>query len=387
VEPDRTPEQGYHLTEDLSRRALRWLRQQQALMPDKPFFMYWAPGATHAPHHVPAEWSNKYKGKFDQGWDQLRLETLERQKRLGAVPSDTQLTARHPEIPAWEEVAEELKPVLARQMEVYAGFLEHTDHYLGELLDGLADLGVLDNTLIFFLIGDNGASAEESLQGTFNEMIPLQGFSAMETPQFLRERLDQLGGVEAYNHYAVGWAHAMCTPYQWTKQVASHFGGTRNGMIVHWPAGIRAKGEWRHQFHHVIDLAATVFEAARLPEPHFVHGVQQRPLEGVSMLYCFDHGTAPEQRQTQYFEMLGNRGIYHKGWTAVSQHRIPWITGVVPLPPNVLPLDDRFAARSGPALAGRPQLTSGKQQTLYGGMGRLSEACILDYRNASYSVA
>jgi len=323
VEPDRSPEEGYHLTEDLSRKALRWVRQQKSLTPDKPFFIYWAPGATHAPHHVPAEWADKYKGKFDQGWDQLRQETLERQKRLGVVPPDTLLTERHGEIPAWDEIADDMKPVLVRQMEVYAGFLEHVDHHLGQLVDGLADLEILDNTLIYYILGDNGASAEGSLQGTFNEMITLQGFGHLETADYLRERIDKFGGVEAYNHYAVGWAHAMCTPYQWTKQVASHFGGTRNGTIVHWPAGINAKGELRNQFHHVIDLAATVLEAAGLPQPQFVNGVQQKPLEGVSMLYSFNEKDAAERHETQYFEMIGNRGIYHKGWTAVTRHRTP----------------------------------------------------------------
>ncbi len=222
-----------------------------------------------------------------------------------------------------------MKPVLARQMEVYAGFLEHTDHHVGRLIDALKDLEVLDDTLIYLIIGDNGASAEGSLQGCFNEMAPLTGFPQLETAEFLTERLDKLGGPEAYNHYAVGWAHAMCTPYQWTKQVASHFGGTRNGTIVHWPKGIKAKGEIRTQFHHVIDVAPTILEAAGLPEPVFVNGVQQRPIEGVSMLYAFNDAKAAERRETQYFEMVGNRGIYHKGWTAVTRHRTPWVTGSV----------------------------------------------------------
>ncbi len=429
VEPDRGPEEGYHLTADLSRKAIRWVRQQKALMPDKPFFMYWAPGATHAPHHVPKEWADKYKGQFDKGWDQVREETLERQKRLGVVPATTELTARHGEIPAWDEISEEMKPVLVRQMEVYAGFLEHVDHHLGQLVDALADLEILEDTLIYYILGDNGASAEGSLQGTFNEMITLQGFGHLETPEYLLERLDKFGGLEAYNHYAVGWAHAMCAPYQWTKQVASHFGGTRNGTIVHWPAGISARGEIRSQFHHVIDLAPTVLEAAGLPEPLAVNGVQQKPLEGVSMLYSFNEGGAPERHETQYFEMVGNRGIYHKGWTAVTRHRTPWITGLQALPPfdddvwelydtrtdwsqahdlaqqepeklrelqrlwlieavkyNVLPLDDRFAERANATLAGRPQLVQGKRQLLFGGMGRLTEGSIVDYKNASHAV-
>ena len=433
VEPEKTPEEGYHLTEDMTTKAIKWIRQQKALMPDKPFFTYFAPGATHAPHHVPKEWADKYKGKFDQGWDKLREETFARQKKLGVIPQDCKLTERHPEIPAWDTYSPEMKKVLGREMEVYAGFMEHTDHHVGRLLDSLKDLGILEDTLIYLIIGDNGASAEGTLQGCFNEMVPLTGFANLETAEFLTARLDKLGGVEAYNHYAVGWAHAMDTPYQWTKQVASHFGGTRNGTIVHWPKGIKAKGEIRSQFHHVIDVAPTILEAAGLPEPVFVNGVQQRPIEGVSMLYSFDPAAAgpkaAERHTTQYFEMSGNRGIYHKGWTAVTRHRTPWITGGVTLPPfdddvwelydtntdwsqsknlakempeklhelqrlwlieavkyNVLPLDDRFAERANPDIAGRPQLIRGTRQVLFGGMGRLSESSIVNFKNKSHAV-
>jgi arylsulfatase A-like enzyme len=429
IEPEKTPDQGYHLTEDMTTKAIKWISQQKALMPDKPFFTYFAPGATHAPHHVPKEWADKYKGQFDQGWDQLREQTFARQKALGVIPDDCQLTDRHGGIPAWETISDEMKPVLARQMEVYAGFLEHTDHHIGRLIDALQDLEILDDTLIYVIIGDNGASAEGSLQGCFNEMAPLTGFAALETAEFLTERLDQLGGVESYNHYAVGWAHAMDTPYQWTKQVASHFGGTRNGTIVHWPKGITAKGEIRSQFHHVIDVAPTILEAAGLPQPTFVNGVQQRPIEGVSMAYSFNEAKASDRHQTQYFEMAGNRGIYHKGWTAVTQHRIPWETGMVKLPAfdddvwelydtttdwtqakdlakeqpqklhelqrlwlieatkyNVLPLDDRFAERANPEIAGRPQLIKGTRQILFGGMGRLSESSIVNFKNKSHAV-
>jgi arylsulfatase len=232
---EKTPEEGYHFTEDLTDKSIQWVRQQKSLMPDKPFFMYWAPGATHAPHHVRPEWSDKYKGKFDQGWDALRAQTFARQKEMGVVPPDTQLTARHKEIPAWDEISDEMKPVLTRQMEIYAGFLEHTDHHLGRLIDALEDLEILDDTLIYYIIGDNGASAEGSLQGTFNEMIPLSGAGQLETPEFLIARLDKFGGPESFNHFAVAWAHAMDTPFQWTKQVASHWGGTRNATIVRWP--------------------------------------------------------------------------------------------------------------------------------------------------------
>jgi arylsulfatase A-like enzyme len=413
----------------MTTKAINWIRQQKALMPDKPFFSYFAPGATHAPHHVPKEWADKYKGKFDQGWDKLREETFARQKKLGVIPQDCALTTRHPEIPAWDTVSAEMKPVLARQMEVYAGFLEHTDYHIGRLINTLEDLEVLDDTLIYVIIGDNGASAEGSLQGTYNEMVTITGFGHLETPEFLKAHLDKFGGVEAYNHYAVGWAHAMDTPFQWTKQVASHFGGTRNGTIVHWPNGIKVKGEIRSQFHHVIDVAPTILEAAGLPEPVFVNGIQQRPIEGVSMLYSFNNAEAEERHETQYFEMFGNRGIYHKGWTAVTKHRTPWATGAVAMPTfdedvwelydtsrdwsqskdlakehpqklaalqrlwlieavmyDVLPLDDRFVERANPELAGRPQLIKGSRQLLFGGMGRLTESSIVNMKNKSHAV-
>ncbi len=241
VEPDRTPEEGYHLTEDLADRAIGWVREQKSLTPDKPFFMYFAPGATHAPHHVPEEWSDKYKGRFDAGWDALREETLARQKELGVVPEDAVLTERPEEIPAWDEMPEELKPVLARQMEVYAGFMEHTDHHVGRLIESIRDLGVLEDTLVYYVIGDNGASAEGTVNGTFNEAFTFNAANALETPEMLAAKIDELGTPSANNHYAVGWAHAMDTPYKWTKQVGSHWGGTRNGTVVHWPAGSRPR--------------------------------------------------------------------------------------------------------------------------------------------------
>ncbi|MFL5949841.1 MAG: arylsulfatase, partial [Gaiellaceae bacterium] len=342
LEPERTPEEGYHFTEDMTDKAIEWARQQKSLMPDKPFFMYFAPGATHAPHHVPTEWSDKYKGRFDQGWDALREEILERQKELGVVPPEAKLTARHEEIPAWDDMPDELKPVLARQMEVYAGFLEHTDHHIGRLVDALDDLGVLEDTLVYYIIGDNGASAEGTINGTFNEMFMFNGADALETPEYVVAHVDELGTPTAYNHYAVGWAHAMDTPYQWTKQVASHWGGTRNGTIVHWPRGIEAKGEIRSQFHHVLDVAPTVLDAAGLPQPTSVDGVEQHPIEGVSMRYSFDAAGEADRHETQYFEMFCNRGIYHEGWTAVPHHSVPWGTGgaLPPFTDDVGELDD-----------------------------------------------
>jgi arylsulfatase A-like enzyme len=426
IEPDRTPEEGYHLTEDMTDKAIDWIRQQKALMPDKPFFAYFAPGATHAPHHVPFEWSDKYKGKFDQGWDALREETFARQKELGVIPPEAELTERPAEIPAWDDMPDDLKPVLARQMEVYAGFLEHTDHHVGRLIDALQELEVLDDTLVFYIVGDNGASGEGTPQGTFNETISLNGAAGIETTEFMAARIDQFGTIAANNHYAVGWAHAMDTPYQWTKQVASHWGGTRNGTVVHWPGGFRSRGELRSQFSHVIDVAATVLDAAGLPEPTFVHGVQQMPLHGRSLIPTFDDPGAPEHRETQYFEMFVNRGIYHKGWTAVTRHSLPWVPTEMPAYDDdvwelyapedwtqahdlaadqpdklrelqrlflieaarygVLPLDDRRFERFNPEIAGRPQLVRGNSQLLFGGMGRLSENSVLNVKNRSHAV-
>jgi len=425
VEPTKSPEEGYTLTEDLADHAITWVRQQKALMPDKPFFMYWAPGATHAPHHVPEQWSDKYRGKFDDGWDVLRDKTLERQKKLGVVPEDAELTKRHDEIPAWEDMPADLKPVLIRQMEIYAGFLEQTDHEIGRIVDAIDDLGVLEDTLIYVIIGDNGASAEGTLNGCFNEMTTLNGMPGIETADFLLSKIDDFGTPDAYNHYAVGWAHALCAPYQWTKQVASHWGGTRNGTVVHWPNGLADKGGLRNQFHHVIDVAPTILEAAGLPAPMSVNGITQAPLEGVSMLGSLCDATAPETHEVQYFEMMGNRGIYHDGWTACTKHRTPWKVDTPPafdddvwelygpddwtqshdlskeqplklaelqrlwlieaVKYNVVPLDDRGFERINPDIAGRPQVIRGNTQLLFSGM-RVSEWCVLTLKNKSHSV-
>ncbi len=429
VDPDKTPEEGYHLLDDMTEKAINWIHQQKSLANDKPFFIYYAPGATHAPHHVPKEWADKYKGKFDGGWDKLREETIARQKAMGVIPANADLTARHAEIPSWDDSPEEFKATLRREMEVYAGFMEYTDYHVGKLVDSLENLGILDDTLVFYIIGDNGASAEGGINGCFNEMSYFNRLQDLETPEYLNDRLDKLGGPESYNHYAVGWAHAMNTPFQWTKQVASHFGGTRNGTIVHWPKGIEAKGEIRSQFTHLIDVAPTILEAAGLPEPVEVNGVPQDPIEGTSMMYAFADANAPERHETQYFEMFGNRGIYHKGWTAVTKHITPWegmTSAPIPLDDDVwelydtnkdwsqahnlakdmpdklrelqrlwlieatrykvLPLDDRLVEKMNPDTAGRPVLIKGKSQLLFKGMGRLSENTVLNIKNKSHSV-
>ena len=429
VEPPATFEEGYHLTEDLADHAVSWIRTQKALMPDKPFFVYFAPGATHAPHHVPKEWADRYAGKFADGWDAQRGSTFARQKEMGVIPADADLTPRHAEIPAWDDMPAEMKPVLEREMEVYAGFLEHTDHHVGRVIDTIDELGLLDDTIIYYIIGDNGASAEGTLNGAFNEMANFNGMAALETPEFLASKLDELGGPESYNHYAVGWAWAMDTPFQWTKQVASHWGGTRNGTIVHWPNGIEEKGGLRSQFTHCIDVAPTIIEAAGLPQPTMVNGVLQSPIEGTSMLYSFNEREADERHDLQYFEMFGNRGLYYRGWSAVTKHRTPWEMVGPTLPAfdddlwelydgssdysqahdlarenpemlaklqrlwiieatkyNVLPIDDRGVERATPEIAGRPTLIHGKTQLLFSGMGRLSENSVVSVKNKSFSV-
>lgn len=417
----------YHFTNDMTNQAIAWVRFQHALTPDKPFFMYFATGATHAPHHAPAEFVAKYKGKFNQGWDKLREETLARQIKLGVVPEGTKLTARPPEIPAWDSLTADQKRLFVRQMETFAGFAEHTDHEIGRLLDAVREMGVLDNTLVYYILGDNGASAEGGPDGSYNEMLALNGIVSDITSQL--PHIDEWGGPNTFPHYSVGWAHAGDTPFQWTKQVASHFGGTRNGAIVHWPARIKAKGEVRSQFHHVIDVAPTVLEAAGLPEPTSVNGTKQHPIDGVSMVYTFAEPKAKERHTTQYFEMFGNRAIYHDGWVAATRHSIPWLANA-PLPPfnedrwelynvdedfsqsnnlaekypeklkelqaifdqeairnHVYPLDDRRVERFNPAIAGRPDLIGDRKSlTLFEGMTGIAENAFINVKGRPHSI-
>ena len=423
IEPPDVPD--YHLTPDLVNHAIEWVQSQYALTPDKPFFVYLSFGATHAPHHVPPEWSDKYKGKFDIGWDKLREQTLANQKKLGVVPQDCQLTARPKDIQAWDELTDDEKKVATRLMEVYAGFAEHTDYFAGQFLDALEEMGVLDNTLVFYIAGDNGASAEGVKHGVYNEMLTLNYID--DTIENILAHYDDIGTVNAYNHYPVGWAHAMDTPYQWTKQVASHWGGTRNGMAVRWPKGIKSKGQVHKQFHHVIDIAPTILEAAGLPQPVQVHGVTQKPIEGVSMNYSFDDAEAADRHITQYFEMFGNRGIYHQGWSAMTLHNNPTIKKPGPWEDdvwelydgatdwsqavnvadkypdkldelkqlflveagkyNVFPLDDRRTELTNPDIAGRPDLLGGRTaMTFYSGMGQLPENTVPNVKNKSHSV-
>ena len=324
VEPPATAAEGYHLTDDLADQAIGWVRQQKALMPDKPFFVYFAPGATHAPHHVPKEWADRYAGQFDDGWDVQRERTFARQKELGVIPADADLTVRHNEIPAWEDMPDELKPVLAREMEVYAGSWNTLITTSGRLIDAIKDLGILDDTIVYYIIGDNGASAEGTLNGAFNEMANFNGMAALETPEFMISKMDEFGSPSSYNHYAVGWAWAMDTPFQWTKQVASHWGGVRNGTIVHWPNGIEEKGGLRSQFTHVIDVAPTILEAAGLPEPTMVNGVQQSPMEGTSMLYTFNDAEAPSVTTSSTSRCSATAASITRVERG-TKHKTPWV--------------------------------------------------------------
>ena len=417
---------NYHFMTDMTNQAIKWMRSVKSLTPDKPFFIYFAPGATHAPHHVPKEWIAKYKGKFDQGWDKLREETFARQIKLGVVPAGTKLAPKPTAIKDWEKLTADEKKLFTRQMEVFAGFGEYTDTEIGRLVDAIAGMGQLDNTLIFYIVGDNGASAEGGMSGLFNEMTYFNG--VQETVQDVLKHYDELGGPNTYGHYAAGWAVAGDTPFSWTKQVASNYGGTRNGMVVHWPKGVKAKGEVRSQWHHVIDIAPTILEAAGLPEPKIVNGVPQTPIEGVSMLYTLNDGKAGDRHLTQYFEIFGNRAIYNDGWFAGTIHRAAWeqkpraalendtwelydtrtdfslandmakqnpeklkemqdlfMTEAVKY--SVLPIDDRTLERLNAALVGRPDLMAGRTTlTVYEGMAGMSENVFINTKNRSHAI-
>jgi arylsulfatase len=425
VEVPKDP--NYHFTTDMTNQAINWVSAQQSLTPDKPFYMYFAPGATHAPHHAPKEYIEKYKGKFDGGWDEYRQVTFERQKSLGIIPKDAVLTPRPEEIPAWESLTPTQKKLFARQMEVFAGFAEHTDYEVGRIVKTLEEMGELNNTLFIYVAGDNGSSAEGGLEGTYNEMMALNGIPG-KAEQMLGH-YDDWGSPSTFPHFAVGWAHAGNTPYKWAKQVASHFGGTRVGMVVHWPEKIKSKGEIRSQFTHVTDLAPTIMEAAGLPFPTSVNGTEQIPFSGNSFLYAFDDASAPETHTTQYFEMFGNRGIYHNGWIACTRHSIPWMMGS-PLPPleddiwelynvnedftqsndlaasnpeklkelqeifkqeaiknHVFPIDDRRVERFNAAIAGRPDIMGDRTSlTLYEGMTGIMENVFINIKTRNYTI-
>jgi len=417
---------NYHFLTDMTDQSVAWVKYQKALTPDRPFFIYYAPGATHAPHHVPQAWIDRWKGKFDQGWDKLREEILARQIKLGIVPRDTKLAPKPEAIPDWDKLSADQKRLFARQFEVFAAFLEMTDHEVGRLLQAVKDTGQGDNTLVFYVAGDNGTSAEGGSNGMFSEMTYFNG--VQEKVEDMLKFMDKWGGPETYPHMAAGWAVALDTPYQWTKQVASDPGGTKVGMAVYWPKGIKGKGELRTQFHHVIDVVPTILEAARLPFPKVVNGVKQRPMDGVSMVYSFNNAKAKDKHVTQYFEMFGNRAMYHDGWFARTIHRAPWEPKARrPLSEDIwelydtrtdfslvndlakkypkklaemktlfmkearknyaLPIDDRVFERVNAELVNRPDLMAGRTSiTLAEGMTGMTENVFLNIKNKSKTI-
>lgn len=426
MEVPKGREDNYTLNDALADETISYIHQEKSVTPDRPFFVYYAPGATHAPHHVPKEWIDKFKGQFHQGWDKYREETYQRQLKLGVIPADTKLTPRPKEIPAWDSLAPDAQRAAERLMEVFAAYTAQTDYEVGRVLDALEEIGQLNNTLVFWEIGDNGASMEGTLSGCFNELATLQGIS--EDPAFLIQHIDELGSAKASNHIPVGWAWAVNTPFQWGKQVASHFGGTRNPLVIAWPDRIKDGGGIRTQFHHVIDIAPTILEAAKLSQPTEINGVKQKPIEGVSMAYSFDNSKAVGSRHVQYFEMFGNRALYKDGWIATARHgRLPWQTmgastgdfdhdtwelynlaedfsesnDVSAKYPdklkelqndfsteakkyNVLPLDDRFAERGDPSL--RPSLIAGRTDFTYYPGTRIPEPSAVNTKNASHTI-
>lgn len=416
----------YHFTTDMTNQAIQWIRSQQSLTPDKPFFTYFATGATHAPHHVPKEWIAKYKGKFDSGWDKYREEVFARQKQMSIIPQNAKLAPKPTDIKDWDKLTADEKRLFARQMEVFAAFAAHTDYEIGRVVKAIEDLGELDNTLIMYEVGDNGASAEGGMNGMFNEMTYFNGVE--ETVPDMLKSIDKWGGPETFPHMAAGWAVAGNTPFMWTKQVASNFGGTRNPLVISWPARIKDKGGIRSQFQHVTDIAPTVLEAAGIPEPKTVNGVAQSPIEGVSMVYTFDDAKAVGRHKTQYFEIAGNRAIYSDGWVAATVHRAPWETeprrrlaedvwelynvdedfsqtnDLAASNPaklkemqalfmkeaeryRVLPIDDRSIERFDPAVAGRPDLMAGRKTlTVYEGMTGMAENAFINVKNQSVTI-
>ncbi len=424
IETPKDP--NYHFTTDMTNQAISWVRMQHALTPDKPFMMYFATGATHAPHHAPKEYIEKYKGKFDEGWDKLREQTLERQKKLGLVPQNAKLAPRPKDIKAWESLSADEKKMYAHQMEVYAGFGEHTDHEIGRLYDAIQDLGVSDNTIFIYIVGDNGASAEGTMNGLFNEMTYFNGVP--ESLQDMMKHYDEWGGPNTYPHYAAGWAVAMDAPFSYTKQVASDFGGTRNGMVIRWPKGIKERGGIRTQFCHAIDIAPTILEACSVPSPKTVNGINQDPMEGKSLVYSFNDSAAKETHTVQYFEMFGNRAIYSDGWYARTIHRPAWDRKALqPLDKDpwelynsnedfslsnnvaaqypdklkelealfmseaekyhVLPIDDRLLERTDAKMVGRPDLMGERTSVTYGeGMKGMGVDIFISTKNSSYTI-
>jgi arylsulfatase len=418
---------NYHLTTDIADHAITWVRKVKSIAPDKPFFLYVATGATHAPHHAPKEWIDKFKGKFDMGWDAYREQTLERQKKLGVVPPDTKLTERSKGLPAWDSLNADQKRLYARMMEVFAGYGAQVDYEMGRVVDAVKALPDADNTLILYIAGDNGSSAEGGLEGSINENLFFNGFSERWQDNLLA--IDELGGPKYFNHFPSSWAHAMNTPFQWTKQVASHFGGTRNPMILSWPAVIKERGGLRDQFLHTIDIVPTLYEWCGVTAPTELNGVQQKPIEGISFAFTLADAKAPGRRRTQYFELGCNRALYHDGWMASSVAFVPWDPNRESFDPdkavwelynveedfsqandlarqhpdklrelqdmwwveaakyNVLPLDWRGVERMSDEAMGRPSLTRGRTKMVYyAGMVALPDSAAPNILNKSWTI-
>ncbi|MBV8162290.1 MAG: arylsulfatase, partial [Acidimicrobiia bacterium] len=332
VLPPRTPQEGYHLSEDLADDAIAWLHRHQAFEPDKPFFMYWASGCLHGPHHVMKEWADRYAGKFDDGWDAYRRRVFERAKQVGWIPAEAELTDRHPLMPAWDDIPEAERPFQRRLMEVAAGFAEHVDVQVGRLVDELDRLGYRDNTLIMYLWGDNGSSGEGQ-NGTISELLAQN--SIPTTVDMHIKALDELGGLDVLgspkvdNQYHAGWAWACSAPYKGMKLLASHLGGTRNPLVIRWPARITPDPRPRSQFHHCNDIVPTIYELLGITPPRVVNGIPQDPIDGVSFAYTFDEPDGPGRLRTQYFEVMGSRAVYHDGWMASAfGPRVPWVPGL-----------------------------------------------------------
>jgi arylsulfatase len=418
---------NYHFMTDMTEKARAWIKYQKALTPDRPSFIYFAPGATHAPHHVPKEWIAKWKGKFDQGWDKIREQSLARQIAMGVVPAGTKLAPKPPAIKDWDKLSADEKRLFAHQAEVFAAYAEFTDHETGRMLKAFEEVGEADNTLVFYIAGDNGTSGEGGQSGMFNEYTYFNG--VQEKVEDMLKLMDKWGGPETYPHMAAGWAVALDSPFGWMKQVPSDFGGTRNGMVVSWPKGIKAKNELRSQFSHVIDVAPTVLQAIGLPEPKVVNGVKQVPMSGTSLVYSFEDAKAKERHTTQYFEVAGNRAIYHEGWFARTIHRAPWeaksrrtledssgwelydvrsdfslANDLAAKYPKklaemqtlflkearkygVLPMDDRVFERLDGAAVGRPDLMGGRKSlTLAEGMTGMMEGVFVNVKNRSKTI-
>ena len=415
----------YHVSTDITDQAIKWVRAQQSLTPDKPFFIYYAAAGTHDPHHVPEKWIAKYKGKFDRGWDTAPRGDPGPADLARHRPAGHELAPMPEVVEPWSSYTPEEQRALAREMEVYAGMAEHTDYEIGRLIQAIEDLGELDNTLVVWIAGDNGGSPFGGPIGSFNQLATFNGVP--ETMENLLAHIDDLGGPHAAGHYAMGWSQASCTPMVGGQGHAT-FAATRNATVIHWPEGIEAKGEIRTQFQHIIDLAPTVLEAAGLPEPKVVNGMTQKPLDGQSLLHTFNDAEATSRHTTQYFEYGGNRGMYQDGWFATTLHKAFWepvpratfeqdtwelydtaedfslandlaaahpekvealkalfLTEAVKY--NVLPLDDRVLERFNPALAGRPDLMGGRTSlTLYEGMIGLSENAFINMKNRSYTI-